>query len=59
MNGIAERLAEGEEVALLIYAFHAQFPITWSRDLLVPALKLGGTVELPLLDPSAIVRDGV
>ncbi|WP_028080563.1 alpha/beta fold hydrolase [Solimonas soli] len=59
MNGIAERLAEGEEVALLIYAFHAQFPITWSRDLLVPAMKLGGTVELPLLEPSAIVRDGV
>jgi len=59
MNGIAERLAEGDELALLIYAFHAQFPITWSRDLLVPALKLSGTVELPLLEPSTIVRDGV
>lgn len=59
MNGIAERLGEGDELALLIYAFHAQFPITWSRDLLVPALKLSGSVELPLLDPATIVRDGV
>ncbi|NKF22353.1 CocE/NonD family hydrolase [Solimonas marina] len=59
MNGIAERLAEGEQVALLIYAFHAQYPVTWSRDLLVPALTLSGTVELPLLAPSAIVADGV
>lgn len=59
MNGIAERLAEGEEVALLIYAFHAQFPITWSRDLLVPAMKLSGSVDLPLLQAADIVRDGV
>jgi ABC-2 type transport system ATP-binding protein len=59
MNGIAERLAEGEEVALLIYGFHAQFPITWSRDLLVPAANLSGTVQLPLLKKSEIAKDGV
>lgn len=59
MNGIAERLKPGEQVALLIYAFNAQFPITWSRDLLVPAVKLSGSVQLPLLQPEDIVTDGV
>jgi ABC-2 type transport system ATP-binding protein len=59
MNGIAERLAEGDELALLIYAFHAQYPITWSRDLLVPAVNISGAVNLPILQPAAIVREGV
>ncbi|WP_248679505.1 CocE/NonD family hydrolase [Sinimarinibacterium sp. CAU 1509] len=59
MNGIAERLAEGDELALLIYGFHAQYPVTWSRDLLVPALNLTGTVALPLLAPGEIAQNGV
>ncbi|HEY1078215.1 MAG TPA: CocE/NonD family hydrolase [Fontimonas sp.] len=59
MTGIAERLNEGDELALLVYGFHAQYPITWSRDLLVPALTLSGTVELPLLAPRDIVREGL
>lgn len=59
MNGIAERLGEGDELALLIYGFHAQFPVTWSRDLLVPALTLSGSIELPLLAPNEIVREGL
>ncbi len=58
MTGIAERLAEGDELSLLVYGFHLQFPITWSRDLLVPALNLSGTVQLPLLASGAF-RDGV
>ncbi|WP_243393571.1 alpha/beta hydrolase family protein [Solimonas fluminis] len=59
MTGIAERLGEGDELALLIYGFHMQFPVTWSRDLLVPALTVGGSVQLPLLDPSEITRQGL
>lgn len=59
MNGIAERLAPGDEVALLIYGFHAQFPITWSRDLLLPAVNIEGSVQLPLLAPSQVIREGV
>ena len=59
MTGVAERLEEGDELALLIYAFHAQFPITGSHDVLVPAVKLSGDVSLPLLAPSDIVRQGV
>lgn len=50
LTGIAERLAPGDELLLQIYAFHAQFPITWSRDLLVPAANLSGTVNLPLIN---------
>jgi ABC-2 type transport system ATP-binding protein len=56
MSGIAERLGEGDRLALLIYAFHLQYPVTWSRDLLVPAVKLNGTIELPLLAPEEILR---
>lgn len=59
MTGIAERLAPGEQVALLIYAFHLQYPVTWSRDVLLPALKLSGKVQLPLLSPGEILADGV
>jgi ABC-2 type transport system ATP-binding protein len=54
MSGIAERLATGDEIALLIYAFHAQYPVTWSRDLLVPAVKLTGSISLPFLKASDI-----
>ncbi|WP_240433474.1 alpha/beta hydrolase family protein [Solimonas sp. K1W22B-7] len=59
MSGIAERLAEGDELALLVYGFHAQYPVTWSRDLLVPALNVAGSVQLPLLSPSQITRQGI
>lgn len=59
MNGIGERLAAGDELALLIYAFHAQFPITWSRDVLVPAVNVKGSVALPLLGPADILKSGV
>lgn len=58
MTGIAERLNEGDQLALLIYGFHPQFPVTWSRDLLVPAVNLSGSLQLPLLVPDEIVREG-
>jgi ABC-2 type transport system ATP-binding protein len=59
MTAIAERLVPGEELALLVYGFHAQYPVTWSRDLFVPAVTLRGEVELPLLGASDLVRDGL
>lgn len=49
MSGIAERLASGDKIALLIYGFHAQYPVTWSRDVFVPALNITGTINLPFL----------
>lgn len=54
MSGIAERINPDDEVALLIYAFHAQYPVTWSRDLLVPAVKLTGKINLPFIQASEI-----
>jgi len=59
MNGVGERLAEGDELALLIYAFHAQFPITWSRDVLVPAVNVSGSIALPLLGAGDIIKSGI
>lgn len=56
MNGIGIRLAEGDEVGLLIYGFHAQFPISWSRDIFVPAASIGGTVELPVLPDGEVLK---
>jgi ABC-2 type transport system ATP-binding protein len=56
MNGIAARLPENEEVALLIYGFHAQFPVTWSRDVFVPAVTLAGTLDLPIRGAGDILR---
>lgn len=49
MTGIGERLAEGDQLALLIYGFHAQYPVTWSRDIFVPATAISGEISLPIL----------
>lgn len=57
MVGVAERLYGGDQVAVLVYGFHPQYLVTWSRDLLVPAAIISGQVALPLLDASDIVRD--
>lgn len=48
--GIAEALAAGDELALLVYGFHPQFPASWSRDALVPFVNVEGTVQLPVLE---------
>ena len=47
--GVAEALAAGDELALLVYGFHPQYPASWSRDALVPFVNLEGSVQLPLL----------
>ncbi|MGH8455711.1 MAG: CocE/NonD family hydrolase, partial [Stenotrophobium sp.] len=38
MNGISIRLKQGDQLGLLVYAFTAQYPVTWSRYVLVPAV---------------------
>jgi len=52
--GIAEALAPGDELALLVYGFHPQFPASWSRDALVPFVDVEGTVQVPVLDGALI-----
>ncbi|MES1930848.1 peptidase S15 [Salinisphaera dokdonensis CL-ES53] len=59
MTGVAERLSAGDEVGVLIYGFHPQYPISFSRDLFVPASTINGNVEIPILDPQEIAREGV
>ncbi|MEQ9417643.1 MAG: alpha/beta fold hydrolase [Salinisphaeraceae bacterium] len=59
MVAIAERLPAGTELGLRVFGFHPQYPVTLSRDLLVPAVTIEGRVELPLLGATDIVRDGV
>lgn len=48
LNGVTRRLQEGEELALLVYGFHLQFPVSWSRDIALPAVRLQGELQLPL-----------
>ena len=50
MTGIAERLAPGDSLVLRIFGFHAQYPITWSRDALVPAASFSGSIQVPIID---------
>lgn len=47
--GVAEALAPGDELALLVYGFHPQFPASWSRDALVPFVNIAGSVQVPVL----------
>ena len=50
MVGVAESLAPGDELALLVTGYHLQYPASWSRDALVPFVNVSGTVQLPLLE---------
>lgn len=48
--GVAEALAPSDELSLLVYGFHPQYPESWSRDALTPFVNLEGSVQLPLLE---------
>ncbi|WP_372810215.1 neutral/alkaline non-lysosomal ceramidase N-terminal domain-containing protein, partial [Litorivivens sp.] len=48
MVGIAERLNQGDELALLVYGYHPQFLASFSRDPSIQAVNLQGTIELPV-----------
>lgn len=49
MTGIGEKLADGEELGLLVYGYNLQYFSSLSRDLLVPAVTITGSVSVPLL----------
>ncbi len=46
--GVSEGLNEGDKLALLVYGYHLQYPVTVTRDLLVPAVNIAASVRLPL-----------
>ncbi len=48
LAGVAERLAVGDELALLLYAVHPQFASSASRDPSLPFVTINGSVDLPL-----------
>jgi len=51
MTGVADELASDETIGLLVYGYHLQYLTSISRDLLVPAVTVSGTVDVPLLNP--------
>lgn len=52
--GIGERLAEGDQLVLMLFGFQDGFALTGSRDLLTPVVTVSGEVALPLLDAPPI-----
>lgn len=59
MAGISARLKKGEKLGLLVYAYHTQYATSFSRDVFTPAATVGGSVELPMLLKSDVVREGI
>lgn len=51
LTGIAERLHAGDQLVLMLYGQHPTFAGAFSRDPVVPAVQVSGTVALPLLAP--------
>jgi ABC-2 type transport system ATP-binding protein len=49
LTGVAERLADGESLGLLVYGYHPQYLATGSRDLISPLVALRGSLNLPTL----------
>ena len=49
LTGVAERLADGERLGLLVYGYHPQYLATGSRDLISPLVALRGSLNLPTL----------
>lgn len=47
LTGVAERLADGESLGLMVYGYHPQYLATDSRDLLTPLVALRGSLNLP------------
>ena len=48
MVGIAERLKQGDQLGLLVYAAHPQFFSSASRDPITTAVSLSGNILIPL-----------
>lgn len=46
--GVAEQLAAGEELGLMVYGYNLQYVLNPSRDLLLPAVTISGNIGLPL-----------
>ncbi len=52
-TGIAERIAPNDQLVVMAYAFHPQYVVTGSRDLLSLGVQVSGNVQLPLVAAGA------
>ena len=46
--GVGERLAAGDSLALLVYGYSPQYPLSFSRDVTIPAVNVAARLQLPL-----------
>ncbi|MGH8560568.1 MAG: CocE/NonD family hydrolase, partial [Nevskiales bacterium] len=46
--GIAERLAQGDQLGLLLYGYHPQYIASYSRDVSIPVVNVAANLKLPL-----------
>jgi hypothetical protein len=51
--GVAERLAVGDQLSLVLYGQHLQYYSSFSRDFTNPVLNITGTVRLPIYGANA------
>ena len=65
--GIGERFAEGDSLALMVFGYSPQYPLSFSRDATIAAVNIEAALQLPLYgsgadgkpDFAADVRDAV
>jgi glycerophosphoryl diester phosphodiesterase len=48
LAGVGERLAQGDQLALLVFGHHPQYLVSASRDASIPAVNVDATLQLPL-----------
>lgn len=52
--GVAERVAPGDQLVLLLYGFQDGFALSFSRDLSVPLVTVSGEVRVPLVSAPTV-----
>lgn len=51
--GVAERLGTGDSLALMVYGYSPQYPVSFSRDASIPAVTVTASLQLPLYGVAA------
>lgn len=53
--GVGERLAVGDSLALMVFGYSPQYPVSFSRDASIPVVNVAASLRLPLY---AVGTDG-
>ena len=51
--GVAERLAKGDSLALMVLGYSPQYPLSFSRDASIPVVNVEAALQLPLYGVAA------